>query len=74
MERHIPKEQLRLFDNNRYIQHHFLIPNVVELRPIPEDNKGHDEFIDNLEAEELRCRVFDFPRRLPPEDLPPEAA
>lgn len=66
-----PKEQLHLFNDKPYYRHTFLPPNVVEIRPVPVENTGHDDFIDNLEAEEVRCKIFYLPRR---PDIPDEAA
>jgi hypothetical protein len=61
-------EQMRLFDHKRYVEHHFILPNVVELRPLPVENTGHDTFAEDVEADELRAKIFDFPRRLEPPD------
>jgi hypothetical protein len=69
-----PYEQMGLFNKDEY-RRHFMMPNVIPL-PIPlVENTGHDDFadvtLDDLEADILRAKIFDFPRRLP---SPPEAA
>jgi hypothetical protein len=51
-------EQARLFDDKPYIRHYYLFPNVVELKPVPTENPGHDYAFD--------CEIIDFPE--PPED------
>lgn len=61
-------QQIPLFDSKRFIQHRFLLPNVVEFPRHVVENNLHDDFIDDLEAEEVRARVFDFPRRITPPD------
>jgi hypothetical protein len=63
-----PKEQLELFDNKRYVRHHFLLPNVVEFPRHVVENNLHDDFIEDLEVDALRAKIFDFPRKLTPPD------
>lgn len=62
-----PKEQLELFDNKRYVRVGFLLPNVIEFPQHVVENNQHDDFIEQLEADEVGARIFDFPK--PPEDL-----
>lgn len=51
-------QQLQLFEYQRFIAHHFLLPKVMEIVPVCEPNNGHDDFIDQREAEELSHRLF----------------
>jgi hypothetical protein len=54
MERpEISGQQIPLFDSKRYIQPHFLFPNVVELPRHVVENNLHDDFIEQLEADEV---------------------
>lgn len=57
-------EQQRLFDDKPYIDHHYLFPNVVELKPVPIENPGHDDVFDHW-----KCEVIDFPKREEPPNL-----
>jgi hypothetical protein len=53
----------QLFDDAPYINHKYLFPNVIEIKPIREAS-GHDETFDHL-----KCEVIDFPQREDPPNL-----
>lgn len=57
-----PWKSEKLFDDRPYIRHVYLAPNVVELRPVPIENTGHDEVFDHL-----KCEVIPFPEPKGPE-------
>jgi hypothetical protein len=61
-------QQLELFDNKPYVRAGFLLPNVVEFPQHVVENNLHDDFIEQLEADEVSARIFDFPRKLTPPD------
>jgi hypothetical protein len=67
-------QQIPLFDSKKYIQPHFLLPKVVEIPPHVVENKLHDDFIEQLEADEVGAKIFDFPRKLTPDETPPREA
>jgi hypothetical protein len=63
----------KLFDDKPYIDHHYILPNVVEIKPIREAS-GHDDSFDNLKCDDdltdaVRAKIFNLPRRFPPEDM-----
>lgn len=57
------QQREQLFDDRPYIVRRFICANVVELRPVPVENPGHDTGFD--------CEVVAL---TPKEELPPEAA
>jgi hypothetical protein len=62
----------KLFDDTPYI-HRYKFPNVIPLPVRVVENTGHDEAFDHLkcdatqddiETDQVRAKLFDFPRRL----------